>query len=314
MTLTNPGSTDVVVTAGAILLGPADEEFALESAVSLPAGKGATAQVSAVRPGLKGNVAAGTITRFSSPAFAALKASNAAALSGGAAEERAAATAADIAAIRAQAAELEKSESLKRLIVAERPHEGIILRSAKLTATPGTPSIATPGPGDLILLEVAVTVTALAIPSDVLEKLAVRVLAPLANGEFVPGTVTAVETGANQVDGDDGSFRSEVRLTGAFARNLSRDQLIGAVKGKSPEDAAAILRERYGIADPDVDLTPGWAPWLPRFAFRISVEVRQKSADPPPTASPVAKNDATRTATPGPSATPAASATPTPRR
>ncbi|MCZ2110363.1 MAG: hypothetical protein LC118_12480, partial [Dehalococcoidia bacterium] len=140
-----------------------------------------------------------------------------------------------------------------------------------------------------------------------LDELARRVLrVDQGIGEFVPGTVSAVETGARQVDTTTGTIKTELVLQGEFARNVTRDDLRDSVLGKSEDSARSTLAERYGIQDADVSVSPGWMPWLPRFGFRVSVELRSRSAEDANASKGTPKNAAT--------ATPASSATsPAPR-
>jgi hypothetical protein len=258
---------------------------------------------------VKGNVPAAVAFKFQDAVYAGLTASNSQAAAGGATEERPAVDAADIVAIRALAKEFEKSEAIRKAVLKARPRDAALLRTAQTTVSLGQPSAGVGSPADVLLIDVDVTVKALAIPGDALELVALKALSDKgARGEFVPGSVTAVETGASQSSSDDGTFRTELRIAAEFARNLTRESVIEAVKGKSEDEAKSILRERYGIQDAEVDLTPGWSPWLPRLGFRINVELR-----PRPTgdaAGTLKLNDATTT--PSPAATPANGATPRP--
>ena len=308
LTITNPGPAAVSLPAGtAILPGPDGPPFLLDGALTLQPGKSTDAAVTASRPGVKGNVPPGRLTRFREPTFAALTVTNNAAAAGGTTEERPAVGAADVVAIRAMARDIDKSDIVRQAVVKARPREAAILRTAKTTVTPHEPSGGAGAIGDTLFMDVDVTVTVLAIPPEALEELALKVLGgPAGRGAFVPGSVTAAETGASQSGGDAGTFRTEVRIAAEFARGISRGDIAAAVTGRSPEDARSILSHRYGIQDPEVSLSPGWAPWLPRFGFRISVTL--KASAPAPGAGVLETNGistdtrraATPSATPGP--------------
>jgi hypothetical protein len=150
---------------------------------------------------------------------------------------------------------------------------------------------------------VRVTVSATAVLSATLDEIARQVLQRGQGvGEFIPGSVVARETGSSELDEDDGSVKTRIELRGDFARGLTRDSIKGAVKGKSESEARSTLQSRYGIEHSDVSVSPGWAPWLPRFDFRIDVQLRSPAAEVTPAADVTPAN-----------AQPAASATPTSR-
>jgi Baseplate J-like protein len=296
LTVGNPGVAEVKMPAGAVVLAAPDSiEFALDAPVIVAAGKSATVAATALKPGAGGNVGAAAISKFKDPAHAALTVTNAAAAAGGASEERAAATEADVLAIRALARDLDRSESLRLAVLKAIPGDAALLRTAKTTLAVGEPSAAPGTPADIIFLEVDVTVSALAVPQSALESLArARLKAGQAAGELVPGSTRAAESGASQLNSEDGTFRTEMRISAEFARGVSAGDVKDAVKGRSVGDAESILRERYGIQDAGVKVTPGWAPWLPRFGFRINVKL---NTPPAPLSLATTKTDATTTAT-----------------
>ncbi|MFN0144890.1 MAG: baseplate J/gp47 family protein [Dehalococcoidia bacterium] len=308
LTVTNNGQAAVSLPAGsAVIALPEDITFLLDAALTVPAATTVQAPATAARPGAKGNLAASRLTRFQDPTLTSLTVTNAAAASGGTTEERLAVGAADVVAIRAMAKDIDKSDIVKEAIRRARPGDAAILRTAKTAVTLGEPSGGAGTVADTLFLDIDVSVSVLAIPPDALERLALEVLGGRAgDGEFIPGSVMAVETGASQSASDDGSFRTEVRVSAEFARGLSIDEMRDAVKGKSTDDAKSILSQRYGIQDPEVSLSPGWAPRLPRFGFRVSVTL--KAAAPPADAgatdanaiSTETRRPATPTTTPGP--------------
>ena len=54
------------------------------------------------------------------------------------------------------------------------------------------------------------------------------------------------------------------------------------MRGRSATSAEAELRSRYGNGDVEIELSPGWAPWLPRFGFRIDVAYAVRPPEPAP--------------------------------
>ncbi len=288
LTVTNPSAGDVALPAGAVLFAGSDLiPFALDEATTVPAGGTVTAAVTASFRGSASNVAVETISQWRDEAFAELVATNPAPASGGADEVLPAVAPADTVALQALVLALPEQESLQALLVAARPNDAVIVRTATITITMGEPSASPGTPADVLFMEVHITIEALAILSGTLDELAQALLSDTGGvGVLVPGTVTAVETGASQLDRSDGSYRTELRLHADFA-GLSPEELEGAVKGKSESEAEAELLSRYGIDDVEIDLTPGWAPWLPRFGFRIDVAIGSRALEPVEPVDPV---------------------------
>ncbi len=314
--MANTSAADVVVPLGAVVLAaPDNQPFVIDQETTVPAGKTAIQQVSAVNVGTKGNVAAGALTKFEDARFTSLRVSNAQPATGGTVEERPGVAATDLAALTLLAKDLEKSDAVKRLILAGRTGDAVVLRTARVAATPGTLTPPVGGEGDLVLLEVNVVVSALAIKGGTLEQLAVRRFSGRATGGgiLVPGTVSAIETGAKQKDEDE-TYAGEFTIAAGFTKGLTVDAIRSAVRGKSGAAARSALRERFAVEDANIDLTPGWAPWLPRFDFRIDVALRAATPVPSPSLTPAPTNasttPSTRTAAPAASATPAATTRP----
>jgi hypothetical protein len=186
----------------------------------------------------------------------------------------------DVISLNNLARALETSDSVREGLIDARPRDAVFLRTAETSIERGDvrPSVGTPA--DVVLMDVAVTITALAVVQETLDEVAARVLNnEESEGEFIPGTVRAVETGARQVDAETGTVLTELQIQGEFARGVTQGAVEDAVKGKSTEEAASILQEQYGIQDAEVQLTPGWAPWMPRFGVRLDVEFRSRAAE-----------------------------------
>lgn len=306
VTITNPAASETTVPAGAILLGGPDGiPFALDAAATIAAGQTAKAAVTALTPGIVGNLAADTIKAWREEQFRALPVTNPAPAAGGTNEDRPAVDAHDIQAIQQMANDLTKSDAVRATLLTSRPHDAIFLKTAQADVDYGDPSTPAGTAADILLLDVDVTVKATAVLEGTLNALALRVLQVNQGiGEFIPGTVSAVETGARQVDAEAKTIRTEVLLKGDFARNVTRDSIRDAVLGKDTAGAKSTLAERYGIQDADVSVSPGWMPWLPRFGFRVSVELRSRAAE-----DASASKGASKNASSSGSPTPAASAT-----
>lgn len=294
VTITNPGAAEVVVPSrGVLLAGSTAPRFETDEEVRVPAGKSVTAKATAARPGPAGNVVAAAIFAWQDQRFASLKVSNTEPATGGASESRPAVDGADLATIRKLADDLATSEALKRTLLEARPHDAVFLRTARTSIQTREPSAAAGAPADLLFLPVDVDVVALAVSADILEAVARRVLQPdRGTGEFIPGSFAAVETGARQLSADTNSITTEILVKGDYARAVTREGLKDSVKGVSPDDARSTLASRYGIQDAQVSVSPGWAPWLPRFGFRIAVELRSQPQERTATTEGSSTNDA----------------------
>lgn len=302
--ITNPTQADVVVAAGTVLLaGPAFFPFELDETVTVPREGDITVTATATRPGADGNLGPGTVGGWLDEKFRFLEVTNPEAASGGVSEPRPAVDPQDVVNLQTLAKALESSETIKSGLVGARPHDAVFLRTAETTVAYTLPEPPVGTPTEVVLLRVTVKVSALAVLAETLDQVARQVLqAEGGEGEFLPGTVTALETGARQLDTATGLIRTEVRLQGEFARGVTAAAVKDAVKGKSPEDARSTLSDRYGIQEAEVKLTPGWAPWVPRFGFRIDAELRSHSADTAGDASTT--NDTTTTDSSSDSTTP----------
>ncbi|MEO8538846.1 MAG: baseplate J/gp47 family protein [bacterium] len=283
VTISNASAAAVLVAGGTIVLASPDFfPFALDEAVTVPAGGSIEAAVTAQKAGANGNVAAGAIVGWQAERFRFLKVANAAAAAGGTSEPRQAVDPGDVLSLQSLAKALETSDAVRKGLIDVRPHDAIFLGTAegKAEFSDARPAVGTPA--DIVLLDVTVKVSALAVVEATLQQLATAVLGPLAgNGEFIPGSVKAIETGARQIDTESGEIRTELRIEGELARGVTAAELREAIKGKTKDDARSTLSKRYGIQDADVRLS-GWAPRIPRFGFRIDVALaaREPATNP----------------------------------
>lgn len=303
VTISNATGAAVLVAAGTVVLAAPDfQPFALDGEVTVPAGGSAEAGVTALKPGAQGNVAASAIGGWQAEKYRFLRITNAAAAVGGTSSPAQAVDPADVLALQALAKSLETSPTVREGLVEARPHDAIFLGTAEGRATYGEARPAVGTPTDLVLLDVTVKLSALAVVESTLEELARSVLsAHSAEGQFIPGSVKAVETGARQIDTESGEIRTELRIQGELARGVTEAAVKDAVKGKTRAGAKSTLDSRYGIQDADVRVS-AWAPRIPRFGFRIRVGLAVRET--PATSAPSLTN--------GPTTTPTATTTPGP--
>lgn len=295
--ISNPDAAPVIVPAGSVLLAePGGLEFTLDADVTVPAGGTAIAAVTARLLGAAGNVPARAISRFADSRFARLTVANPEPASGGANEDRPAVAQQDVLALRALAEALTQSDAVRRFLVEDRPHDAVFLGTAEVEVEVGDPLPPVGVPATVVLLPVTVRVTALAVAAETLERFALEVLQlGQGRGTFVPGTVTAEETGARQYRPEDEVVTTELQVRAEFVPGLDLASLRQAVKGRSRAEVRRLLRERYGISESEIRLFPSFAPWMPRFGFRIDVEVRSPSpSGAPDGAADVAQDDGRR--------------------
>jgi len=281
--ITNPTNKEVSLPAGAVLFGsPGFVPFLLDEAVVVPPGGTAASTVTAAEPGKAANLPAGSITGWLEEDHKVLRVTNAAAAAGGAEEVRQAISSEDVVRMQQMINALEDSLTLRKSIIADRPYDAVFLSTAETEIDAPVISAMTGEITDLMTVDVKVIISARAILAETLDSVARAVLATGDNeGEFIPGSVTAVTTGPAQFDDETGAITTDLIVSGEFARDVSSEQLRDAVKGKSPDGARSILAERYGIDDAEIELSPSWAPWLPRFGSRITVELRSRPPEPP---------------------------------
>jgi hypothetical protein len=133
-------------------------------------------QGTALTPGLAGNVPPATPWTWIDDRYAAVTVANAEQGVFGASEERAAVAREDILAINALARELEESDTVRRLLLAARPHDAVFLSTATATVESGTLSATEGTPTDFLLMEVRIAVSATAVLSNTLDAVAKEVL------------------------------------------------------------------------------------------------------------------------------------------
>ncbi len=279
VTVTNATAAAVVVAQGTIVFAGADFfPFTFDETITVPPAGSIDAVVTAVRPGVAGNVPVASIVGWEPERLRFLKITNAAAAAGGVSEPRPAVAPEDVASLNALAKTLENSDVVKQSLIEARPHDAVFMGTASSKIEVGASHPAVGTPADVVFLEVKVNLSALAVLEGTLDQVARQVLGgQRADGEFVPGTVRAVETGARQLDADSATIKTELQVQGELARGVTSEAIRSAVKGKSEDGVLSTLSERYGIQDAEVRLS-GWAPRLPRFGFRIDVNLAAREA------------------------------------
>jgi len=280
VTVANPTTAGGVVAQGTVVFASDFRAFTFDETVTAPAGGSIEAGVTAVAPGVAGNVPARSISGWEAERLRFLTVTNLVPAAGGVSEPRRAVAPNDALALHDLAAALEASAAVAQTLAEARPHDAVFLGTALSDLEIGEPQPAVGTPAEVVLLDVKVTVSALAVVEETLNEVARHVLASSSGaGEFVAGSVRAIETGARQLDTETGTIRTELRVQGELASGVTSEAVRKAVSGKSEDQARSTLQSRYGIQDTEVQLS-GWAPRLPRFGSRINVVLAVRETPP----------------------------------
>lgn len=273
LTVQNTTASAVTVTAGTLALAaPQGHEFSTLEERTIPAGATDAIPARSVLPGAAQNVAAGAINAWADPR-PGLTVTNPQPAVGGADRDAPAVSADDIVRLRALEESVRTSVAIRELIANGQLEHAIFVQTATVEGEEVEP-LPEPGtPTDLLLIPFRITVTASAIDAAVVERIAGSVLSEDAgDGVLIPGSARATEVPGTSVE-SGGALTATFEISGRFAAGVDEAAIEDAVKGKSAGSARSTVQERYGIEDVEVDLTPGWAPWVPRFGFRIDVDV-----------------------------------------
>ena len=164
------------------------------------------------------------------------------------------------------------------------PNETFVKQSATLSAFTSKASAKAGEPADLLRITASGQVTMLSADNDTLRGLLEKALRPTTSRQqmFVPETFRASVLSAGQYDKENSQIGVVFSLEESTTLAFSTAALRNAVAGKSRAGAEQAIGERVDQAAPvRIRLTPGWAPWLPRFANRITVRIAQQPPAPP---------------------------------
>lgn len=186
-------------------------------------------------------------------------------------------------------------------LAARYPSETLVQQSASLSAYQSKTNAKAGEATDLLQVTASGQVTMLSADNDALRALLENALRPtvLRTQMFVPQTFKATVLSAGQFDKNNNQIAVHVKLDESTTAVFSVAKLRSAIAGKSRTAALQAIDDRVDEGAPaKISVQPGWAPWLPRFTNRMTVNVQ-----PPPAASPTPA--ASPPATPAPASTPA---------
>jgi len=129
---------------------------------------------------------------------------------------------------------------------------------------------------DLLVLEVDVEIEGDSVPSEALLALA-EGLYETGLKVVLDGTVEVEQVEPAFVAG--GKTFARVAVTATLVSAINPSDIREASQGRRPASAKENLLARYRMDDVELRLSPGWAPFVPRFGGRISVEIRATSGE-----------------------------------
>ncbi len=277
--LINRTARDVIVPIGTIVSTATGNNvrFATIKEAPLAANGRATVPVEAVLAGPSGNVRAGTITRVEGSLSLSLLVANDANFSGGGVAQVGVVTDDDKEKLQALVFEQLKGKVLERLN--ERVEAGSFIPPDSVVYSALSPTF-TPFVGEIspdLYLNMSVQAVGLMVDARAGNELALARL----RQEMPPGSRLISETityipGSVVVE-DAHTVNFTIIAEGTLLRGVDSDAVRSAVVGLKPEQAAALLADRFSLAQaPVIHLGPDWLPYvvptdLPLLPWRIRV-------------------------------------------
>ncbi len=252
--------------------------FILTQDVEVPAGIGAQAEgiVEAVEPGAAGNVAANFINEIEGVAALAARVSNPEALTDGGDKEVNAVDAADREAAKEQITPQLRDAALKQLQTQVGPNEFLIPESLSGTILDQTFDHEVTEQADALALVMRVQYTAEKVASEDANSLAFGALKAQTPPGFqlIPEGLAFQRGEASIVPETEDQYQFPMQAAGFAAANLDVAKAVRQVAGKSIAAAQGLLSASLPLKkNPEIEIYPGWFPWIPWLSFRIQTEV-----------------------------------------
>jgi hypothetical protein len=298
LSLTNNAGATVTVPVGTVFRTiDSGLAFALIQEVDVEPAETVRATARAEEPGSPGNVAAGTITVVPAEFEDSLTVTNEQPATGGTERVAQAVTQSDVdgarLALRAALEVPEVREQIATGAVGEGAFDDLI--QVDILNVTFEPEVGEASPYVFLFSQLAIS--GLVVDEDALLDLATLVLQQGPEGEVLVVLEDTVEVRNLELisfDIEAGVLTFDMTAAGRVAQGVDEEAIEDAIKGKSEGDAEAeVNRQVLGERSAQVEISPDFFPWVPRFGFRIEVEVA-----PPSTPTPVATPSATPTPTP----------------
>jgi hypothetical protein len=279
--LINRTAVPVTVPSGTVVTTATGNNvrFATTADAPLAPNGRATVPVEAVLPGPTGNVRAGTITRLEGPQALTILVANEAAMSGGTTAQMGVVTEEDKAQLQALLFDELKQQAYEQMN--QGLGTGSFVPAETVSYLPLSPTF-TPFVGEVspdLFLDMSVQAVGLLVDSNAGATVALaRLQEAMPPGtrlisdtlRFIPGSVRVV---------DPRTVEFSITAEGTLLRGIDAQSVRTSVLGMTPERAAAVLGERFDLADPpQIRLGPDWLPYIvptnvPVLSWRIRVDV-----------------------------------------
>lgn len=275
VTFTNRTRQEVAVPAGTIVLTPDNVKFVITEEAHLPPALGAwtRADIRAVDPGAKGNVARGRVSQIEGPLAQQVAVFNEEPTASGGIGDAGTVTNADRTRLRDQLYERLSKEAIAKLQAGLRGEETLPPQVVKLLTLEENYDLRVGEPAKALNLRMEVRVNGTVFELADVNNLAQRVWQPRLRTGFaiVPDSVRLMPPEIARVEGDVVLLR--VRVDGVAAARVDPQQAAEVVRWRRAPNAVDELARTLVLADqPRVVIEPGWA----NRAFRVQVVVKNQ--------------------------------------
>jgi len=245
--------------------------------VKVPAGFGATARapIMAFEPGAGGNVNALTIRVVEGEPSYQVEALNDKPTQGGGDRRESVVAPEDHDRLRASLMQRLQQESYDQLIKVLNPGEWVPPDSLEVAIVEETFDKKVDEPADTVRLTMKVAVTGVAVDGEAVRQVMVRRLQDSGSGSLVVNEATlSVDQPVGKAIVESGSVRFHVRARGLLVPSIDLRGISARIAGQAPQQAEGWLLAEYRLRrPPEIRVTPGWWPLLPRIPSHIQVQL-----------------------------------------
>lgn len=275
VTFTNRSGQEVAIPAGTIVLTPQGVKFVVTQEAHLPPAAGAwtRADIRAVDPGPKGNVARGLISQVEGPLARQITVFNEESTTSGSPGDTGTVTDADRKRLHDQLYERLSTEAIAKLQAAVRSDETLPPQTVKLVTLEESYDRRVGEQARALNVRMEVRVNGTAFELADVNNLAERAWQPRLRTGFaiVPDSVRLLPPEIARLEGD--VVVLHLRVEGIAAARINTEQVADAVRWRRPTNAVDALARIFVLAEqPQVVVEPGWA----SRAFRVHVVVKNQ--------------------------------------
>jgi hypothetical protein len=272
----NPQDGAFTIPRGTTVRTLGNIQFSLDEAVTVPA-TNAPVQVgvTAVEPGVSGNVAARAITAFSDAALnTRATVVNEQPATGGAQSETPFVTLADRNRLRQSVIDKLRVAGYAQLYDTKRPNESIYRETVQVTVVEETFDRLLDEEASTVTIRARARVSAIAFTSDDVLELGQRVARAQvpAGQQILPGSLSVTPLGL--VGADDDAVTFNLSVTYLAIPQIDEAQIKSAIAGQSVGQAERYLTSVVPLSrPPSITVWPAGLPWLPRLTQRLDLKI-----------------------------------------